>query len=63
MLLNLDAYVEQFKNEVSSKAQDIDSTQSQDWFSLTLGWAIGKGMSVEEAHSFASFIRYQTDLG
>ena len=52
-----------FKQEVYDRAKYIDSAGEQDWFSLTLGWAIGKGLSPEIAHSFALHIRYNTELG
>lgn len=55
--------VKNFKLEVADRAHEIDPNNEQDWFSLTLGWAIAKGFSPEAAHEFASFIRYKTDLG
>lgn len=53
----------QFEEEVNRKAKEVDPSQDQDWFSLTLGWAIAKGLTPKEAHDFAIFIRYHTDLG
>ena len=41
----------------------VDPGNEQDWFSLTLGWAIAKGLEPEEAHKFAIHIRYHTALG
>lgn len=35
---------------------------TEDWYSLTVGWALGKGLTSEEAHEFASHIRYNTDM-
>jgi hypothetical protein len=55
-------HTEEFKNEVSDRASEIDPDDSQDWYSLTLGWALGKGASPDEAHEFARLIRYRTDL-
>ena len=52
-----------FKKEVNDRAKDVDPGNDQDWFSLTLGWAIGKGLSPDEAHDFARYIRYETPLG
>lgn len=54
---------ERFKREVHDKASEIDPNNEQDWFSLTLGWAIATGQPPEEAHEFARFIRYKTELG
>jgi hypothetical protein len=52
---------DQFKVEVHDKSDEIDP--DQDWFSLTLGWALAKGCSPEDANDFAMQIRYRTDLG
>lgn len=57
------ALLEQFRKEVHLRAGEIDPENSQDWYSLTLGWAVGKGLSAEDAHTFATYVRYQTDLG
>lgn len=50
---------EQFKAEVSDKANELDP---QDWISLVLGWAVAKGVAPSEAHEFAVHVRYKTDL-
>jgi hypothetical protein len=52
-----------FKLEVHDRSNAIDHSNEQDWFSLTLGWAIGKGLSPDEANDFAFHIRYHTKLG
>lgn len=52
-----------FKSEVNDKSEAVDPDNVQDWFSLTLGWAIAKGLTPEDAHAFALHIRYHTDLG
>lgn len=52
-----------FKKEVNDKSREVDPSYSQDWFSLTLGWGIAKGLTPDDAHSFAIHIRYHTDLG
>lgn len=52
-----------FKTEVHDRASTVDDNDSQDWYSLTLGWAIAKGLTPADAHKFATHIRYSTDLG
>jgi hypothetical protein len=52
-----------FAKEVRAKALDVDPGEEADWHSLTLGWALGKGMEPCDAYEFATFIRYDTDLG
>jgi hypothetical protein len=52
-----------FKTECHDRAAEIDPSGEQDWFSLTLGWAIAKGMTPGEAHGFSIWIRYHTELG
>jgi hypothetical protein len=54
---------ELFKKEVHDMADEIDPDNSLDWYSLTIGWAIAKGMTPDEAENFACVIRYETDLG
>lgn len=52
-----------FKTEMHDRASEIDPDNEQDWFSLTLGWAIATGQPLEAAHEFARYIRYETELG
>ena len=49
--------IQLFKTECSDKASEIDTDSSQDWFSLTLGWAVAKGLDPEAAYDFAVHIR------
>ena len=58
----LDTTIAKFKDEVYDRAEEIDPGSGQDWFSMTLGWAIAKGMEPELAHAFATYIRYDTEL-
>ena len=51
-----------FKSEVDERAPDIDPDNKQDWYALTLGWALAKGMEPDAAHDFARFVRYNTEL-
>lgn len=57
----------EYKTQINDVAGDIDPHSEYDWFALTYGWAIAKGLSVGEdpkgAHAFAIFIRYNTDMG
>lgn len=52
-----------FKAECDDRSAEIDPDDEHDWKSLTLGWAVAKGMKPEEAQEFASYIRYRTELG
>lgn len=52
-----------FNEEVSDRSSEVDEASKLDWFSLTVGWAIAKEMDPDDASSFASHIRYDTDLG
>lgn len=55
---------EQFKTEVHDKVlESEDEFQHEDFHSLTLGWAIAKSLSVQDAFDFASYIKYYTNLG
>lgn len=52
-----------FKTEVHDKAAYIDPNNDLDWYSLTVGFALAKGATPEEAIEIAVHIRYETDLG
>ena len=52
-----------FESEMHLQGKEIDPDDELDWYSLTLGWAIGRGMKIEDAKNFASHIRYHTELG
>ena len=52
-----------FKVEVVDLGGEVDPDDEEDWKSLTLGWVLAKGVSPAEARDFASYIRYETDLG
>jgi len=54
---------ELFKLGVSDKSKEIDPSNEEDWYSLTIGWAIGRGLDINEAKEFAVYIRYKTNLG
>lgn len=58
-----EALIDQFKTEVSDRAEEVDESNNEDWFSLTIGWGIAKGLEPEASHMFAIYIRYHTDLG
>jgi len=51
-----------FKVEVNDHSSKVDPDDEEDWKSLTLGWALAKGVSPAEARDFASYVRYETDL-
>ena len=53
----------EFKNNVDENASTVDPADCEDWHSLTIGWALGKGLTIEDSHKFAAFIRYFTELG
>ena len=55
--------VKEFEEEIHNRAHEIDPGDLEDWRSLTLGWALAKGLDPEAATRFAIYIRYETDLG
>ena len=44
------------------KAELVDPSESEDWHSLTLGWALAKGLAPRTACEFATYVRYHTEL-
>jgi len=51
-----------FKTEVTDRSSEIDPGEEHDWLSLSIGWAIAKGLSPAETHEFALHLRYSTNL-
>jgi hypothetical protein len=60
--IELQPFIPLFKKEVTKRARAIDPSDEHQWHSLTVGWAIAKGMTPADAYYFATFIRYHTDL-
>jgi hypothetical protein len=64
---------EQFKAEVYDRATLVDRSAEYDWLSITVGWAIARGLPLSSeqdssdfygsVHDFALHIRYHTPLG
>ena len=52
----------QFREEILNRKTRIDPYNSEDWYSLALGWALAKGIPPDAAHNFAKLVRYYTDL-
>lgn len=52
-----------FKAEASDRGAEIDPDDEYDWYSLTIGWALAKGLTPDEAVKFSIYIRYSTELG
>jgi hypothetical protein len=57
------ALVKQFEKECHDRGAEIDPGDELCWRSLTVGWAIAKGLSPDDAGEFACYIRYSTPLG
>lgn len=53
---------ESVKEELDNKVSEIDPAGNLDWEDLTIGWAIGKGYTIEQALDIGPWIRYHTDL-
>ena len=49
---------ERFKNEVCSKADEIDLDDEIDWKDMSIGFFLACGLSVEQAKSLATDVRY-----
>ena len=50
--MNTQELNELWKYETSDKATLVDPYNEHDWKSLCLGWAIAKGLSIEDAQKF-----------
>lgn len=47
-----------FKSEICDQAQAIDPDEEMDWHAMSIGWAMAKGLSINEAGWFAGYVRY-----
>lgn len=60
-------FLEAFRKEVDDKFKEPDSADYQlyseaDFHSITAGWGMANGMTPKQAHEFATFVRYKTDM-
>lgn len=53
-----DEYGLLFEKEVVLQSKEIDPNFDEDWFSLSMGWSIAKGMTPAQAHEFSIWLRY-----
>jgi hypothetical protein len=51
-----------FVRDVYQRAEEVDPGDMQDWFSLSLGYFLGKGANVEVAYELAMDVRYHGAL-
>lgn len=64
--------LDKFRREIDDKADVLDPSGDHYWKDITLGWAIANGLSpnsdytdeeaATNAHNFALYVRYQTDM-
>jgi hypothetical protein len=52
--------VDSYEDERNGKA--VDLLDEADFHSLTIGWAMARGLNPSDAFDFANHIRYHTDL-
>lgn len=57
-----DERLSEFAEQVTQFSEDIDPDNERCWLSLTVGWAVAKGMTGEDANDFATWVRYETEL-
>ena len=41
---------------------EMECLEEQEFFSLTMGWAMAKGLDIVPAYVFSSYVRYNTDM-
>ena len=49
----LEDLLDDYGSEILGCAEDIDPGNEEDWNSMAIGWAIGKGLTIEDAKAFA----------
>lgn len=48
-----------FKTEVCDNFEEIDGGSDLDWFALSIGYFIGKGVPIEIVDKLSSIVRYK----
>lgn len=52
--------IDGFKTEVCNRWRDIDPTEEREWYSLTIGYLLGRGLTnMEVIRKIAIYIRYE----
>ena len=51
------ALVTSYKKEIDARLDEINTPDTLDWYSLTIGWAIAKGLTPRDASEFMEYIR------
>lgn len=47
-----------FRTEVCARSVEIDPSEERDWYELSIGWFLGRGLAFEAAEEMALFVRY-----
>lgn len=47
-----------FKADVCERSNEVDAEEEQDWFGISLGYFIAKGVKPERAHLMSVHVRY-----
>jgi len=45
--------LEEFKTSMCDESSTVDPDDEHDWYCLAVGWFLGKGASVDDAHELA----------
>jgi hypothetical protein len=49
-----------YKRLVCDQSDEVDPQGEQDWFSMSLGFFMGYGLTLDEAHSLSLWVAYET---
>ena len=49
-----------YKRLVCDQSDEVDSGNERDWFSLSLGFFMGRGLTLDEAHDLSLWVAYET---
>jgi len=56
MNFDFESFARAWKLEVRDKSQQIDPSDEYVWRGVAMGWAIGKGMSLEQSQEFVNHL-------
>ena len=43
----------EYKDTIYDKSKRVDPSDERDWYCMSYGWALGKGLSIAKSHKFA----------
>lgn len=50
-----------FRVEIRGHAKEVDEDDERDWFCMSYGYFLGKGVCIDDAYALARHVRYNCE--